>query len=383
MDRNDRRLERWLAAGLIDSATAEKIRAFEGARERTAGKSLPVALALGFGGLLVASGVLLFVAANWDQMSPAMRTVAVLALVGLFHAGGAFAAGRFEALATTLHAIGTVTLGAGIFLAGQIFNLNEHWPSGILLWAAGAWAGWWLLRDWPQLALAAILTPAWITSEWTALRIADTWRFQAPAVGWFLLALAYLTVERERLARASERTLFWLGAIMLPYCSVIMSVGAAMRFGRQSDNMSSFQSWMRPGSDTQFAVAWGIAVAVPLAAAVVLRKREAWLNAAGALWAVVLVNLYILQNRLWIYPWLAIGCLGLAFWGLRERRAALVNFAAAGFALTVMVFYFETVMTKMGRAASLIGLGALFLAGGYLLERLRRRMVGNLKGERP
>ena len=67
----------------------------------------------------------------------------------------------------------------------------------------------------------------------------------------------------------------------------------------------------------------------------------------------------------------------------RERRAALVNFAAAGFALTVMVFYFETVMTKMGRAASLIGLGALFLVGGYLLERLRRRMVGNLKGERP
>jgi len=381
MDRDERRLGRWLAAGLIDAATAEKIRAFEGARERTAGKSLPVALALGFGGLLVAAGVLLFVAANWDQMSPAMRTAAVLALVGLFHAGGAFAADRFAALATTLHAIGTVALGAGIFLAGQIFNLNEHWPTGILLWAAGAWAGWWLLRDWPQLALAAILTPAWITSEWTALRIADTWRFQAPAVGWFLLALAYLTVERERLARASERTLFWLGALMLPYCSVMMSVEAAMKIARPAEYAP--QSWMRPGSNLEFAVAWGIALAVPLAAAVVLRKREAWLNAAGALWAVVLVNVYVLQNRLWIYPWLAIGCLGLAFWGARERRAALVNFAAAGFALTVMVFYFETVMTKMGRAASLIGLGALFLVGGYLLERLRRRMVGNLKGERP
>ena len=144
------------------------------------------------------------------------------------------------------------------------------------------------------------------------------------------------------------------------------------------------QSWMRPGSSSQFAVAWGIALAVPLAAAVVLRKREAWLNAAGALWAIVLVNVYVLQRaRILIYPWLAIGCLGLAFWGVRERRAALVNFAAAGFALTVMVFYFETVMTKMGRAASLIGLGALFLVGGYLIERLRRRMVGNLKGERP
>jgi uncharacterized membrane protein len=57
-----------------------------------------------------------------------------------------------------------------------------------------------------------------------------------------------------------------------------------------------------------------------------------------------------------------------------------VNFAAAGFALTVMSFYFETVMTKMGRSVSLMGLGLLFLVGGYLLERVRRRMVGSVKG---
>jgi uncharacterized membrane protein len=380
MDRHERRLERWLAAGLIDAVTADRIRAFEAALERRAGKSLPVALALGFGGLLVAAGILLFVAANWDQMSPALRTAAVLALVGAFHAGGAFAASRFEALATTLHAIGTIALGAGIFLAGQIFNLNEHWPTGVLLWAAGAWAGWWLLRDWPQLALAAILTPLWLNGEWAALRISDGWRVAAPEVGWFVLALAYLTVERERLPRASERTLFWLGALLLPGYAIGMAVEAAMRFDRPSAYTSSFQSWTMPVTNTQLAVAWIVAVAVPLAAAAVLRRRAVWLNAAGALWAVALVNVHVLHSRLWMYPWLAVGCLGLAIWGLRERRAALVNFAAAGFALTVMAFYFETVMTKMGRSASLIGLGVLFLVGGYLLERLRRRMVGNLKG---
>ena len=383
MDRDERRLGRWLAAGVIDATTAEKIRAFESARDRKAGRSLPVALALGFGGLLVAAGVLLFVAANWDQMSPALRTAAVLALVGVFHAGGALAADRFPPLATTLHTIGTVALGAGIFLAGQIFNLNEHWPTGVLLWAAGAWAGWWLLRDWPQLALAAILTPAWLSAEWSALRVVDSWRFAAPSVGWFLLALAYLTTDRDRLGRASERALFWLGAVMLPNCAMVMVFEAGTRFSRQPDDMSGFQAWMRPGSNTLFAVAWAVALAVPLAAAAVLRTRDAWLNGAAALWAILLVNMYVLQDRLWMYPWLAVGCLGLAFWGARERRAALVNFAAAGFALTVMAFYFETVMTKMGRAASLIGLGVLFLVGGYLLERLRRRMVTNLKGERP
>jgi len=40
-------------------------------------------------------------------------------------------------------------LGGGIFLSGQIFHLQEHWPGGLLLWAAGAWVGWWLLGQWP------------------------------------------------------------------------------------------------------------------------------------------------------------------------------------------------------------------------------------------
>jgi hypothetical protein len=35
-----------------------------------------------------------------------------------------------------------------------------------MLWALAAWLGWWLLRDWVQAALAAILTPAWLASEW-------------------------------------------------------------------------------------------------------------------------------------------------------------------------------------------------------------------------
>ncbi len=382
MDRNDRRLERWLAAGVVDTATAEKIRAFEGAREGGAGRTLPVALALGFGGLMVAAGVLLFVAADWDQMSPALRTTAVLALVAVFHVGGAVAADRFEALATTLHALGTIALGAGIYLAGQIFNLNEHWPGGVLLWTVGAWAGWWLRRDWPQLALAAVLTPAWLTAEWSALDISNGWRIAAPEAGWFLLALAYVTVDRRWLTGAKERTLFWLGAIMLPVCSLELAGTVLARISREGWQRSMPQpgAWIAPASGTTVAMAWTLAIVLPLLLAVVLRRRAAWVNGTAAIWAVALVNLPVLHNRVWVYPWLAVGCVGLALWGLRERRAALVNFAAAGFALTVMAFYFETVMSKMGRSASLMGLGLLFLVGGYLLERVRRRMVDNVKG---
>ncbi len=37
-------------------------------------------------------------------------------------------------------------------------------------------------------------------------------------------------------------------------------------------------------------------------------------------------------------------------------------------------------MDKLGRSASLIGLGVLFLAGGWALEQMRRRLVLQAKG---
>jgi len=51
----------------------------------------------------------------------------------------------------------------------------------------------------------------------------------------------------------------------------------------------------------------------------------------------------------------------------------------AGFAITILVFYFSTFMDKLGRSASLIGLGLLFLAGGWALEKLRRRLVARAR----
>lgn len=377
-----KRVGEWVGAGLIDAATADRIMAFEAEREKGSGRRWPILIALGFGGLLVAAGILLFVSANWDQMSPEVRFVSVLVLVGAFHVGGVFAAGRFDALATVLHAVGTITLGAGIFLAGQIFNLDEHWPSGVLLWAVGAWIGWGLRRDWAQLALAAILTPLWLESEWVARDVADWWRIGAPELGLFLFALAYVAADRERLKGASAAALFTIGAIALLPAGAFLGVKAAEAFNTNPISYSPPWSLRLPATPAALAVTWTVALAVPTAAAWLLRGRAAWLNLAAAAWGTILLNLFVLGDRIWLYPWLAVGAAGLAWWGLRESRAALVNLATAGFALTVLVFYFDRVMSKIGRSASLIGLGVLFLAGGYLLERVRRRMVGNVAGGR-
>ena len=69
----------------------------------------------------------------------------------------------------------------------------------------------------------------------------------------------------------------------------------------------------------------------------------------------------------------------LVWWGVKTSAKALVNYGMAAFAATVVWFYFSSVMDKLGRSLGLITLGVLFLAGGWLLERTRRRLVSGIE----
>ena len=114
-------------------------------------------LAMAFGGLMLGAGILLFISANWDQLSPTARFSIVVAAIGLLHGLAVWSRTKSEILAMTLHAVGTIAVGGGIAVCGQIFNMSSHWSNAIGLWALGALGGWWLLREWPQFALAAVL----------------------------------------------------------------------------------------------------------------------------------------------------------------------------------------------------------------------------------
>jgi uncharacterized membrane protein len=360
-------LERWTGAGLIDTPTAERIRAFEAVHAGATRLRWPILIALAFGALMICGGILLFVAANWDALSPAQRFVLVIVLVSSFHVAGALTAERFSTMSEALHAIGTAVLGAGIALAGQIFNLDEHWPGGIMLWALGAGIAWVLLRQTAQLAISAILAPAWLVCEWIALsptQFDDVSGFIA-AAGVFLLALTYMTAITSRSITATRRTLLWIGAVTL-----VLSVFVLAAF---SYERSSFHGSVL--SRRFLMLGWTVALGGPLVLAAYLRRRDAWANALAAVWVVVLFYLRNPFGDVAVYAWWALGAVGLVAWGVRDGRAERINLGAAIFAATILAFYFSQVMDKLGRSASLIGLGLLFLGGGWALERVRRRLV--------
>ena len=68
----------------------------------------------------------------------------------------------------------------------------------------------------------------------------------------------------------------------------------------------------------------------------------------------------------------------IIWWGVHEVSRALVNLGMVGFAIAVIWFYFSDIFDKVGRSLGLIGLGVLFLAGGWALQRMRRRLIGHM-----
>jgi uncharacterized membrane protein len=383
-------LTRWQSAGVLDADTAARIRAYEterpaqqGAPSVSAASASPAGLkwlvvtGLILGAILLACGVVLFVSSHWDQLGPGERFLLVLSMIAVFHIAGGLTRSSFEGFSTALHAVGTVSTGAAIALVGQIFNIQEHWPAAVLLWALAAFAGWALLRDQAQQTLALLLLPAWIFSE-LAFRI-NGHIGDSIYMGrlYFLWAILYLTFFAGSRRKAVQGILFAVSAIAAVIGIVFL--------------LGSWTSW-----DYQTYIPFGTRVWAWIAIAVLPVVISAFHGHKGlvpitAAIAFVIALPYchravLLRNGSYAYgdPGLLAHALVAAFavflcwWGVRMLSRALVNLGIVGFAAAVGWFYFSDIYNDHERALGLIGLGVLFLAGGWALEKMRRRILARM-----
>jgi uncharacterized membrane protein len=344
-------LDRWLAAGLLDQPTVDRLREFESVHAPTHRSRLGAAIAWAFGAILIGAGIVSWVASNWQQMTPPLRMTLILLLTAGFHIAAGFLT-HLPQLRLSLHAIGTLGLGAGISLAGQIFNLDAGWNGWMMLWALGASAGYWLLRDWPQMILMALLIPLWLSSEWEQ-RVASHHAMPYLAL-WLGLAVLYFT--------SSRRSLIWVGGIGLGQLTILLMVLSHARVSASPGD----SDWL----------CFLLLTAVFLVFAHLSGDK-------GRLAAVILASLLTLLVTLapgWQnYLALGLGHAALTGWGVASQRVERINLGIVGFAMTVIGFCISHAVSLLGSSLGLILMGGLMLGGGFLLERTRRRLLGAIQ----
>ncbi|MGC1463140.1 MAG: DUF2157 domain-containing protein [Terracidiphilus sp.] len=381
-------LNRWQTAGVLDAPATARIRAFEEKQEKPSGLRWQGMVALILGAILLACGVALFVSAHWDELGPVARFAIVIAMVSIFHLAGGFVRKDFLGLSTTLHAVGTLSTGAAIALVGQIFNIQEHWPAAVLMWALAALTGWILLRDQAQQTLTLLLFPAWMLCELSFQmegRIGEDVYLGRFLFVWAIFYLTFFLGSKHKIVKG----------ILFAAAAIAAAVGTGMM-------LDGWQSWSADQSLVPFSTrvwAWIALAALPLVIAAFHGHKGLIPPALAVVYSIALpwchrtwTETMDWGNRGGKHVWtrtepnlaahalVAAFALFLCWWGVRMASKALVNLGIVGFAVTVAWFYFSDIFDKVGRSLGLIGLGVLFLAGGWALEKMRRRILAGMDG---
>jgi len=188
-------IAQWLREGIINDEQAKVLyarypavvypgRTSGGARSVGAGGNWGKVIFAALGVAVFGMGVVLLFAYNWGEMHRYLK-LAVIGLSILLAHGVGMAMFRSDGprrrVGESLHLLGTILFGAGIWLVAQIYHFDAHYPDGFLLWCLAAMSMAWALPSAAQGILAAVLLLLWCGLE--------TFEFQQamPQASWILL----------------------------------------------------------------------------------------------------------------------------------------------------------------------------------------------------
>lgn len=418
-------IERWTAEKIISAEQAARIRALY--PEAAPAVSWGLIVFSGLGAVVIGLGVILLLAYNWQDIPKFGKLGLIFGATAAAHAAGLKLRsldGWRPRLGEVFSLLGTMLFGAGIWLVAQVYNIEEHFPNGFLMWGLGALAMAWVLDSVPQGLLAAILITIWGGSEaigfdapvdWSWLLIAAAlgplvWRLRSALLLAVVLAALYVLLlinaghwgggggafsaafslsalliaagkfVNDETFPGGRRVMAFFGLTGFLVCCYMLS------FYESADSFAS-------GSDTErettaaFAYRMGLFIPAITAWAWLLWRtargsrglvaREEWLCPIALIYSQGLVMtgwttdgrfVAIIFNLIFLsvaMMWMVRGC--------REGRLRPTVLGSLLFAALVWARYFDLFESLAARGLVFVVLGAILFAEGFYYRQMRQR----------
>ncbi len=434
-------MDRWVAEGLIGAEQRTRLQAryasvatAEGAARSAPGMSWGLLVFFGLGAAVLGLGVILLFAYNWADMGRYTKLGVVFGALIAAHAGGLALRGKEDwraKLGEALSFLGSMLFGAGIWLVAQIYNINEHFPNGFLIWALGTLALAWGLGSVLQGIAAAVLITIWSGSELFEFGSDRLWAiplmlFGVGGLAWRLRSAVVLAVGLAGLATVTLfHAGFWGGPnwVFLVGCGLSVLLTGLAHLSRDAwGERGGGPAVMAFFGQTGFVVCAFILSFQGAARELLVMRSHRWVEPATGVaeffpWIIVLAALgawgWLLAKHFrgeralrvgeWLFPvaliyvqamsagWFVIGkeaaawvfnlaLLGLALaWmleGCRTGKLSRVVLGSVVLAALVFARYFDLFHSLAWRGVAFLVLGAVLFAEGFYYRKLRSTEEG-------
>lgn len=346
------------------------------------------------GAVLVGLGIILFIGSNWQEIPRFGKMGLILGAILAAYGAGSWLkyATAYPRVGGALLFMATIFYGAGVFLVAQVYHVNVNDPNLLYLWLIGVLPLAYLTRSRAMLSLAILVALGalgWKTAQWiegTDNGLLFPALYLVVGAAGYALGLAHSAFARSRIYSGPYLALGAVTALVSLYLLTFEWL---------------FQEVLGPYGSGRgevprgFLVVVGIAAGAGVAAGAVAlvrqsRATEDWgtlpYEAAGVLGALLSAYLLVFLPFTETWPYVAlynvllfIAILGAIWLGSVGKRGGLVNIGIALFALDAMTRYFDLLGGMLDTSLLFIGAGALLLGGGFALERIRRRLMAQLR----
>jgi uncharacterized membrane protein len=405
-------IEKIHEAGLISDEQRDKIIAHFGLKE-DGGRFLVIISFIG--AVLIAAGIVLLIAAHWNEIPRGVKIAAGLALMLGAHGagwwlreGGGDASspassatgasqpqGKYRKTGEALHLIGSCLFLANIALIGQIYNIVSRPPNTFLLWWVGIAALPWLLRSKAQHLLLLIAFGIWFGFEVNERGGLIYCESDRQVLLYALLGLVYLgagyCLRRTPFSEFAEVT-EKLG--LLTFLIFVYPLTWKNFFGGWEN--TEIRQWFFPA----------LAAIALLLLAAGLRNLRALTRQWRWTWFAALLGMAVFMATVWFGCWqldyaggsryflwgeswsylvgslaLFVFCLMQIQIGIQERSPFLVNLGVTFIALDIIAAYCD-LFGSMARTGVMFLISGIFLiVFGVYLEKKRRALMKQINSQ--